>query len=360
MSRYTDDPRQPRYSETGEEVEYVWNPYMYFPEDLFMVGGMIFAFYLMHKIFIVLITPISEYCVPEEPAPEDQIVPPSTTSTTTSSKDDSNTTLRQRAAAKKQQPQLMPVTPTTPLEPNSPTTGKPRRTKKKKSNRVRFQIAAWKCFSYTLSSIVGLYILGSDNWWLTPELYFKNWPYEHVVSFGLKFYYILGFGHYAYESLEILVNLNQTDLVAMIIHHIATLAVIFVSYIVNLMRVGAVILLLHDLSDPFMELAKCYLYSGRQKTADMLFALFALVFIVTRNYIFPYNVLYGIYLFAKHPDGRRVPWGRDDLFQFCCVCLIILACLHVYWGSLIVKMIYKAIVEKKVEDDVRELDDDDD
>ena len=58
-----------------------------------------------------------------------------------------------------------------------------------------------------------------------------------------------------------------TDYIALIIHHGVTLYLLYTSYTMGFFRVGVVIAFLHDLSDPFMEIAKIALYSKRNKVS---------------------------------------------------------------------------------------------
>jgi hypothetical protein len=123
------------------------------------------------------------------------------------------------------------------------------------------------------------------------------------------------------------------DYVALLIHHASTLYLIWVSYVYSFHRIGFVIAFLHDLSDPFMEIAKITLYSGRAKAADVLFGIFAIVFIVTRNFIYPVYIVSSYPLYGKYPDGSMVP--GEGWFWPLFGSLCILALLHVYWASLV-------------------------
>ncbi|KAJ3201280.1 Ceramide synthase 3 [Dinochytrium kinnereticum] len=169
----------------------------------------------------------------------------------------------------------------------------------------------------------------------------------------------MSFGSCAYMLFSAFTEPKQKDFVALLIHHIATVVVIMASYVLGLYRIGAVIMLLHDVSDPFMEIAKMFVYTGRQKLADIFFILFALVFIFTRNFIFPVYIITASPFYGYHPDGSVIPYGRYDLNYFCVACLCVLCVLHYYWAYLIVRMAIKALVDKKVEGDIRDDEDDD-
>lgn len=119
----------------------------------------------------------------------------------------------------------------------------------------------------------------------------------------------------------------------MLLHHIVSFFLVYISYTWGAFRIGAVILLLHDLADPFMELAKCFLYAGKQLMADILFATFAAVFIFTRNYIFPLYVITSVEYSARNELGEYLPSYAVN--RACLVSLGVLEVLHIYWAVLV-------------------------
>ena len=56
-------------------------------------------------------------------------------------------------------------------------------------------------------------------------------------------------------------------------------------------RVGSVVLALHDASDVFIETGKMSKYSGAETTASIAFILFVLCFTVTRIIYYPFWIL---------------------------------------------------------------------
>ena len=119
----------------------------------------------------------------------------------------------------------------------------------------------------------------------------------------------------------------------MLLHHIVSFFLVYISYTWAAFRIGAVILVLHDLADPFMELAKCFLYAGKQLMADILFATFAAVFIFTRNYIFPFYVITSVEYSARNDLGEYLPSYAVN--RACLVALGVLEVLHIYWAVLV-------------------------
>ena len=107
----------------------------------------------------------------------------------------------------------------------------------------------------------------------------------------------------------------------MFVHHLATIGLITFSYINNMVRVGTLVLCLHDVSDfllevrplndssltsplyfsswelafsPiqflsfFLQAAKLANYAKYQRLCDTLFVIFSAVFVVTRLGIYPF------------------------------------------------------------------------
>ncbi|KAJ3416365.1 Ceramide synthase 4 [Chytridiales sp. JEL 0842] len=291
--------------------------------DLQLVILFLLMWAVAHGVFMLLVKPISNALVPEDPVKSPSTPSPPTPTTGPTPKTSTSSTLRQRPTAQ------------TVLAP-SPTTPTTLKKKPKTTDRTKFNVSAWKLFTYGFQFVLGLYVLKDEPWIFTPRLYFEGFPELHVMRFEMKVYYLGCFASYLYQTLLLGILPKQKDFFAMIVHHLATLFLIGMSYTYGLFRVGAVILILHDAADPFMEIAKCFLYCRMQRFADSLFILFAIVFITTRNIIFPFYVIRSTFLYCVYPDGQAMPFGKWE----------------------IIKMIIKALVDKKVEGDVRDSDDD--
>jgi hypothetical protein len=106
--------------------------------------------------------------------------------------------------------------------------------------------------------------------------------------------YLVVLTHYIYSSILLIFNLEgpkQKDKYQMLLHHFVTTGLVLYSWYWKLARVGAIILILHDMSDPLMEVAKLMLYMGKQLWANIWFGMFALSFVVGRCVIFPLTIL---------------------------------------------------------------------
>ncbi|KAM0675797.1 Ceramide synthase 4 [Gurleya vavrai] len=138
----------------------------------------------------------------------------------------------------------------------------------------------------------------------------------------------------------------MSDFMQMVIHHFVTLLLLTFSFYTNLLRYGIVIMFLHDISDPIMELAKIFLYFKNQKKADIFFCFFALFFITTRCFIYPILIvtpaLYYGYFF-----------GLNFLFILQICALVTLVLLNLIWSFYISKMVINYFKHGKVKGDIR-------
>lgn len=133
----------------------------------------------------------------------------------------------------------------------------------------------------------------------------------------------------------------------MILHHIVAIFLISFSYVNNMARVGTLILCLHDSSDALLEAAKMANYAKFQKSCDLLFVMFAMVFITARLGIFPFWVLNTTLFESWEIVGPYPSWWVFNLL------LLLVQGLNCFWSYLIIKMACKAISKGKVSKDDR-------
>ncbi|KAJ3002866.1 hypothetical protein HKX48_002070 [Thoreauomyces humboldtii] len=223
-------------------------------------------------------------------------------------------------------------------------------------DRFKFVLSAWKFFTYGTSTLIGIYIILTEDWLLTPRLYWADWGASGLMSPLVKIFYKSGFGSYLYGLILIIFfEPRQKDFGVMVSHHFVTLTLLTLSYLWPYHRVGAAILVLHDCSDPIMELAKMALYAGMPKIADVLFATFAATFIVMRNFVFPAFIIRSIFQYAYDTPHPVLAMGIS-VRDVAVVGLCLLEVFHLYWATLILKMAKRAVMDKGVSDDTRNLD----
>ena len=78
----------------------------------------------------------------------------------------------------------------------------------------------------------------------------------------------------------------RKDYVQRLVHHVAAISLIFISWVVNFVRIGSLVLLIHDWADVFLDLSKMTNYLKWRHICNIFFAIFTIVWCVTRLVIF--------------------------------------------------------------------------
>lgn len=117
----------------------------------------------------------------------------------------------------------------------------------------------------------------------------------------LAFYWSLIFSQF--------IDVKRKDFWEMFLHHIATISLLSFSYVVNFVRVGTLVLVIHDCGDYWLEvrytfynellienssikIGKMAKYARAQKICDIFFVIFAAVWFITRLCYYPYKYVY--------------------------------------------------------------------
>ncbi|KAI9297538.1 LAG1-domain-containing protein [Neoconidiobolus thromboides FSU 785] len=217
---------------------------------------------------------------------------------------------------------------------------------KAKEKSLKFRSTAFRIYMYIIICIPGVLSALYSDWFFDSSLWFKEYPNVKLSNIN-RYHYLIDAGVYLFQLLSINSEKKQKDYLMMLSHHLITLTLISCSYFFNLTRIGEVVMLTHDICDPWMELAKLMNYLNKQKIRDVCFAIFALTFVILRGVIFPVYVIGGIIEHCYYPDGTRPATTYE-----CLACLSILAVFNYIW----IYMIYKAAT-RPVLDDVRDDDD---
>lgn len=221
-----------------------------------------------------------------------------------------------------------------------------RRNQDRPTNTKKFCEASWRFAFYFVSFIAGLGSLIHTPWFWDQRECWRGYPKQPVTE-AQYWYYTFELGFYLSLLLCVSVDIKRKDFKEQVIHHIATIFLIGFSYCANYVRVGTLVMLVHDSSDFLLESAKMLHYAGLTYICDPLFVVFAVVFLFTRLVIFPFRVVHST-LFVSL-DFFEPFFG----YYFFNVLLLVLQALHIFWAYLILRMVYKFAFAGKVEKDER-------
>ncbi|KAA0715432.1 Ceramide synthase 6 [Triplophysa tibetana] len=204
-----------------------------------------------------------------------------------------------------------------------------RRNQEKPSTLARFCESMWRFAFY-------LYIF-------TYGVRFLKKP----LTVDLHYYYVLELSFYLSLLFCQFTDIRRKDFLLMFLHHVATISLITFSYVNNMARVGALVMCLHDAADVLVEAAKMANYAKCRRLCNILFVMFALVFISSRLGVYPLWILNSTVFESWEIVGSFPSWWVFNLL------LVLLQTLHIFWSYLILRISCRAISRGKVSKDDR-------
>lgn len=207
----------------------------------------------------------------------------------------------------------------------------------------KFCETAFRCIFYTVMLCYGVWCLWDKPWLWDIRYCWYDYPY-HTVPTDVWCYYMMELSFYWSLSISQFFDVRRKDFLEMMIHHNATILLMMFSWTDHFTRIGTLVMILHDMADPFLELAKMFRYVNYQRTCDSIFGIFSLVWVITRCGIYPAHILYSTLYDAKWYIEF---FSAYYIFNFL---LVTLQILHVVWTYFLFKAIHKAVTVGGVDD----------
>ncbi|KAM4596905.1 ceramide synthase 2 isoform 1-T2 [Fundulus diaphanus] len=198
----------------------------------------------------------------------------------------------------------------------------------------KFREASWRFVFYLCAFLGGITALYDKEWLYDSREVWTGYPKQSMLE-SQYWYYILEMSFYGCLLCSVAFDVKRKDFKEQIIHHLATLILLSFSWCANFIRVGTLVMLVHDASDVLLESAKLFNYAKWEKTSQGLFVVFAVVFMVTRLIIFPFWLMHCTWVYPV--DHYPAFFG----YYFFNGMLVVLLFLHMFWAYLIFRMIRK-------------------
>ena len=199
---------------------------------------------------------------------------------------------------------------------------------------------------YICSVSTGFYLCKDQEWlpWYmgghgTLELSFVNQPFYKidpmVLNYGLV---LLGFQLEQFCHL-LLVRKRESDYEEMLVHDMLTSFLYFGYLTPNLVPIGTVVLLLHDLTDIPMKMSKLWHEMGDNEIKVALFFFIGQVMWAWfRLFAFP------MVIWSLHETDYQGSFAQfNSYFIFCKIFLCMLVCMHAWWFYLFMPINAKII-----------------
>jgi hypothetical protein len=209
----------------------------------------------------------------------------------------------------------------------------------------------WRFFIYFGFFVYGAFVLLRTDWFYDTDKWMEGYLRTQELTPEIRWYYLIELSFYISLLVTQLYDTKRKDFWQQFVHHNCTIILILGSWTIGHFRFGIVIMFVHDTSDYWLEAAKIANYAKVQKICDSLFIVFAINFFLSRWVFFPFWVMKTFIT-----DNAKICGPLQSYFTFPYIFLYInfvLMFLHIYWGYLIGRMIYRFTVEGKVEKDDR-------
>uniref|UniRef100_A0A1I8G8D1 TLC domain-containing protein n=1 Tax=Macrostomum lignano TaxID=282301 RepID=A0A1I8G8D1_9PLAT len=241
----------------------------------------------------------------------------------------------------------------------------------KRGNRAKWPESVWKFLIYTGLWGYSYYVViysGRHNFFQKPLDIFKDIVFDEgyltrPIPVDVYWMYALQLGFYVHSIYgTVYMDVWRKDSYMMLFHHGLTIFLLEFSFLMKYYKIGALVLLIHDLSDVILELTKLNIYmkdrAGRhwplhEWMANIGFLAFTVSWAWFRLFWFPLKVLYtshwGVYVYHKDKDPK--------MFLFFNTMLFVLQFLHIYWFYFVLVLLVKVASGRQKEvDDTREFD----
>lgn len=215
------------------------------------------------------------------------------------------------------------------------------------STLQKFCETGWRFVFYTCIFVYGLLVLWSKHWFWDINGCWVDYP-KHKISVDVWLYYMLELAFYWSLCFSQFFDVKRKDFWEMFIHHQATIALIMFSWTTHFVRMGTLVMIVHDCSDPLLEMAKLLRYANYNRASESVLVVFTPAWVISRCVVFPGWILQSTIFDALKYSTYQVFPAYYIFNGLLCT----LQCLHVMWTYLLFKAIHRAM-KKDSFDDIR-------
>ncbi|KAL4222873.1 Ceramide synthase 2 [Mactra antiquata] len=208
----------------------------------------------------------------------------------------------------------------------------------------KFCDSGWHFIFYLVSFSYGMYVMQDKPWFQRTIDCWEGWPLQNVTN-DVYWYYMIELAFYWSLIYTLLWDPKRSDFYQMFVHHVATIVLMNFSWLVNFVRIGTLVLIVHDVADPLLELTKMVNYLKWKRTTDIVFVVFVIAWITSRHFVFPYVILYSTTFEILTVFGQ--PTFFNYFFNFF---LYLLLALGFMWTYHLIKAVIKKLSQGEVTD----------
>lgn len=126
-----------------------------------------------------------------------------------------------------------------------------------KGKMVRFSEQVYTALYFSVFGPFGLYVMkNSAMWYFETRPMYEGYPHK-ILTADFKVYYLLQAAYWTQQALVLVLGLEKPrkDFHQLILHHVVTVALIFLSYRFHFTNIGLPVYITHDISDWFLAVS---------------------------------------------------------------------------------------------------------
>lgn len=210
----------------------------------------------------------------------------------------------------------------------------------------RWCTVCFKLLYFVCATAFGFYVL-LDAPWMPSSLggrgtkasVFEDYPFSKPTPL-LSEYYLIELAYHVQSLLFHVGTPHRSDYSEMMLHHLCAICLMLFSYFENFIRVGSLVLIVHDIADIAGYCIKASVDTVYTKITLSFFISLLFFWAYTRFYVYPFYVIDSIHIAfsALSANDALFPW------VFLTTMLYILLVLHVYWYALFLYSGYSYLV----------------
>lgn len=225
--------------------------------------------------------------------------------------------------------------------------------RERRSKKAAYNI--FKVFYFLGVSIWGYYILLDKRFFPkllggSGDIYLchKGFPYQDPKHrWGIQAFLLGQLGYHVQCTIRMYVFQEKTrDIVEMTLHEVLTIYLYGGCYLTQFWEVGALVSLVHGVSDVLLMLSKVLSETKYGNLTAIIFVLSMLVWLYMRLIVFPW-----ISWFAATQDIDMGSWLILPFFGYGLFCLVV---MHAYWFNMFVQILLHFIRKGEAEDKIEE------
>ncbi|KAK4966083.1 hypothetical protein LTR28_003280 [Elasticomyces elasticus] len=225
-----------------------------------------------------------------------------------------------------------------------------------RAKQSRFMEQFYTAIYFGLFGPFGLYVMSrTPTWYFNTAAMYADFPHRtHEALF--KSYYLLQASYWAQQGLVLILMLEKPrkDFKELVLHHVITLSLIWLSYRFHFTYMGLAVYITHDISDFFLATSKTLNYLSSPLTVPY-FAMFIGIWTYLRHYL-NLRILHSILTEFAVVGRFDLSWPEE---QYKCwisqyISFALLACLqavNLFWLFLIVRIAWRMVMSQIVADE---------